>query len=60
MVLVHASGERITLAKYYPTTGWYFYPYTIVLNQWFEKVSENKNRQTGDTRFHLELEDDGT
>lgn len=55
MWLVHSSGERILLAKYYPTTNWYLYHDPGEIDIWFEKFKP-KDHTFGDTEFKLEFD----
>lgn len=72
MFLVHPSGVRICLAKYYPSTGWYIPDGRLgVINEAFDNIDfagdlinpGNGERTSdfgmwGDTSWRLEYESD--
>jgi hypothetical protein len=50
------TNDKILLAKYYPTTGWYFYHSQEEMDGWFDKNRRPEPDYTfGDQQFQIRI-----
>lgn len=57
-VVHHGTKQRMLLAKYYPSTGWYpTQGVEVLLGQFLEETADNdRNPMDGDTTFDVRYE----